>query len=219
MMFKYLAISLLLSASQAFSTVTKTDMPSAYLSNIPEGPPDAILGIAEAFKSCTDERKVNVCVGAYRDSSGKPWILPSVRKAEERLLADSTVNKEYAPIAGDAKYVELALGFAYGAQADMSNIAGVQSLSGTGACRIGGHFLSEFVPKPAGLDKVPIYIPNPTWGNHIAIFKTLVFHKTTSLNFVIINTFFDRCQQLPAWFYDAVLSSPCQAHIASPHVQ
>lgn len=80
MMFKYLAATLLFSATQAFSTVTKTDMAS-YLSNVPEGPPDAILGIAEAFKSCTDERKVNVCVGAYRDSSGKPWILPSVRKA------------------------------------------------------------------------------------------------------------------------------------------
>lgn len=167
---KYLAVTLLLSATQAFSTVTKTDM-SSYLNKVPVGPPDAILGIAEAFKSCTDERKVNVCVGAYRDSTGKPWILPSVRKAEERLLADSTVNKEYAPIAGDAKYVELALGFAYGAQADMTKIAGVQTLSGTGACRVGGHFLSKFVPKPEGLDKVPIYIPNPTWGNHIAIFN------------------------------------------------
>ncbi len=74
-----------------------TKLHSSYLTSIPEGPPDAILGIAEAFKSCTDERKVNVCVGAYRDSSGKPWILPSVRKAEERLLADASVNKEYAP--------------------------------------------------------------------------------------------------------------------------
>lgn len=144
---------------------------SAYLGSIPEGPPDAILGIAEAFKSCTDEKKVNVCVGAYRDSNGKPWILPSVRKAEERLLADPSANKEYAPIAGDAAYVGLALGFAYGADADLTNVAGVQSLSGTGACRIGGHFLSKFVPKPEGLDAVPIYIPSPTWGNHIAIFR------------------------------------------------
>jgi len=172
MMFKSLAATLLLSsATQAFSTVTKTDMSPSYLSNVPEGPPDAILGIAEAFKSCTDERKVNVCVGAYRDSTGKPWILPSVRKAEERLLVDPTVNKEYAPIAGDAKYVDLALGFAYGTDADMTKLAGVQTLSGTGACRVGGHFLSKFVPKPEGMDKVPIYIPNPTWGNHIAIFN------------------------------------------------
>ena len=112
-----------------------------------------------------------MCVGAYRDSSGKPWILPSVRKAEERLLADPTSNKEYAPIAGDANYVNLALGFAYGTDANLDTIAGVQSLSGTGACRIGGHFFAKFVPKPNGLDKVPIYIPSPTWGNHIAIFR------------------------------------------------
>jgi len=142
----------------------------SFLSSIPEGPPDAILGIAEAFKACTDENKVNVCVGAYRDSAGKPWILPSVRKAEERLLQDASANKEYAPIAGDAAYVNLALKFAYGADFNLDNVAGVQSLSGTGACRLGGHFFSKFAPKPAGLDKVPIYVPSPTWGNHIKIF-------------------------------------------------
>lgn len=180
-MFKVFSLNIalaLLATSTNFVPITAFAMESStataaksYLANIPEGPPDAILGIAEAFKSCTDEKKVNVCVGAYRDSSGKPWILPSVRKAEERLLADPSVNKEYAQIAGDAKYVDLALGFAYGANADLSKIAGVQSLSGTGACRIGGHFLAKFVPKPEGMDKVPIYIPNPTWGNHMAIFR------------------------------------------------
>jgi len=60
------------------------------------GAPDAILGIAEAFKSCQDPNKVNVCVGAYRDSSGKPWVLPSVKEAEKLMLEDSSVNKEYA---------------------------------------------------------------------------------------------------------------------------
>mmetsp|Transcript_30324 Transcript_30324/g.51663 ORF Transcript_30324/g.51663 Transcript_30324/m.51663 type:complete len:452 (-) Transcript_30324:145-1500(-) len=181
-----LALALLFAATSAGYTASafametsapakKAKLDSSYLSTIPEGPPDAILGIAEAFKACTDENKVNVCVGAYRDSTGKPWILPSVRKAEERLLADASSNKEYAPIAGDAKYVELALGFAYGSDADLSNIAGVQSLSGTGACRIGGHFLAKFVPTPEGCDKVPIYIPTPTWGNHIAIFREAGF--------------------------------------------
>ena len=173
------------SSLTAFAMASETTLPTSsnkklkidgsginnYLSSIPHGPPDAILGIAEAFKTCTDSRKVNVCVGAYRDSTGKPWILPSVRKAEERLLSDAAFNKEYAPIAGDATYVNLALQFAYGKDADLSTIAGVQSLSGTGACRIGGHFLAKFVPKPTGLDKVPIYIPTPTWGNHIAIFQ------------------------------------------------
>ena len=76
----------------------KTIKSSDYLFSIPEGPPDTILSIPEAFKSCTDANKFNVCMGAYLDSTGKPWILPSMRKAKERLLAFVSANKEYAPI-------------------------------------------------------------------------------------------------------------------------
>jgi aspartate aminotransferase len=41
-----------------------------------------------------------------------------------------------------------------------------QSISGTGALRIGGAFLERFYPG----DKT-IYIPNPSWANHNAVFK------------------------------------------------
>jgi aspartate aminotransferase len=41
-----------------------------------------------------------------------------------------------------------------------------QSISGTGALRIGGAFLQRFYP---GAKK--IYIPNPSWANHAAVFK------------------------------------------------
>jgi len=129
-------------------------------------PADSILGINEAFKVCKSSNKVNICVGAYRDENGKPWVLPSVREAELRMLQDPTVNKEYASISGDSTFVDLALKFAYGWDADLSRVAGVQSLSGTGACRIGGQFLSNFLPKGT-----KIYVPVPTWGNHHSIFK------------------------------------------------
>ena len=43
------------------------------------GPPDAILGVTEAFKRDTNPKKINLGVGAYRDDNGKPWVLPSVR--------------------------------------------------------------------------------------------------------------------------------------------
>lgn len=118
----------------------------------------------QAFRQCDDPRKVNICVGAYRDSSGKPWVLPSVIAAEERMVADENENKEYLPIEGDQLFVEKALKFAYGADAPLERIAGVQTLSGTGACRIGGAFLAQFYPGK------PIYLPVPTWGNHHKIF-------------------------------------------------
>ena len=44
------------------------------------GPPDAILGVTEAFKRDTNPSKMNLGVGAYRDDTGKPFVLPSVRK-------------------------------------------------------------------------------------------------------------------------------------------
>lgn len=135
--------------------------------DVPAAAPDAILGIAAAFRACTSERKVNVCVGAYRDEDGKPYVLPTVRKAEYRLL-ESNENKEYLPIEGDKEFIECAMKFAYGAS-DQGfldrHLAAVQTLSGTGACSIGGRFLAQFWP-----DR-PIYVPDPTWGNHHAIFK------------------------------------------------
>lgn len=161
MKFTISAFFLLIQAARSFSMTA----PKSYLTDIPMGAPDAILGIADNFKKCTDPNKVNVCVGAYRDENGKPWILPSVKAAEKIMMDDPAQNKEYASIVGDVAYVEQAIKFAYGQDADLSVIAATQTLSGTGACRIGGEFLSKFYPVKK------IYIPDPTWGNHIAIFE------------------------------------------------
>jgi aspartate aminotransferase len=127
-------------------------------------PPDAILGIAQAFRESKDPRKVNLCVGAYRDEEGQPWVLPSVRQAEKRML-ENNVDKEYLPIDGDPAFIQRAVQFAYGEDVDLDKIAAVQTLSGTGACRLGGALLAQTCP-----DKT-IYIPTPTWGNHWKIFK------------------------------------------------
>jgi aspartate aminotransferase len=43
-----------------------------------------------------------------------------------------------------------------------------QTLSGTGAVRLGAEFLARFRKSIA-------YISNPTWGNHTAIFKDCGF--------------------------------------------
>jgi len=140
---------------------------SDYLADVPEGAPDAILGIAQAFRESPRDDKINLAVGAYRDNSGSPFVLPSVREAEGRLLARGE-KKEYAPIDGLPSYKNLALEFAYGDMAALKDgrIAGVQTLSGTGACRIAGEFYSRFLPKGT-----VIYVSDPTWGNHIPIME------------------------------------------------
>ena len=114
-------------------------MVADYLDGIIQAPPDAILGIAQAFRESNVPEKINLAVGAYRDERGNPFVLPSVRQAEHRLLQRDE-NKEYAPIDGLPVFKRRALEFAYGRNVALADgrIAGVQTLSGTGACRIAG---------------------------------------------------------------------------------
>ncbi|GMH80718.1 hypothetical protein TrLO_g12415 [Triparma laevis f. longispina] len=139
---------------------------SAVLTSVPAGPPDAIIGLTDAYNSSTAPHKVNVGVGAYRDDSGKPYVLPVVKEAEARVV-EKGLNKEYAGIAGIAGFVDRSLEFAYGKSSDAlksSRVKGVQTLSGTGGLRVWGEFWKKF-----GGDG--ILLPDPSWGNHTPIFK------------------------------------------------
>ncbi|XP_065198390.1 aspartate aminotransferase, mitochondrial-like [Sycon ciliatum] len=137
--------------------------------NVPLGPPDAILGVTEAFKRDTNPNKMNLGVGAYRDDSGKPYVLPSVRKAEQLLLARN-LDKEYLPISGLASFTGASARLAFGGDSSVIKDglnSTVQTISGTGALSIGAHFLKRFFPHSK-----KVFFPTPTWGNHGPIFKT-----------------------------------------------
>ncbi len=110
------------------------------------GPPDPILGVTEAFKKDSNPDKMNLGVGAYRDDAGKPFVLPSVRKAEEAIMAEK-MNKEYAAIGGEAEYGKLSANLAFGegnsVVKDGRNVT-VQCISGTGSLRVGANFLAKW---------------------------------------------------------------------------
>lgn len=149
---------------KAASTAAKLSATSNW-ANVPMGPPDAIIGITEAYKKCEHPNRMNLGVGAYRDDEGKPWVLPSVRAAEEKIFA-RFLDKEYLPITGHAGFrkqaATLAFAEAGGVVAD-ARYANTQAISGTGALRVGTEYLSKFHSTK------DIYLPTPTWGNHIPI--------------------------------------------------
>jgi len=102
------------------------------------------------------------------DDKGKPYVLPSVRTAEKKVV-DSQMDKEYAGITGVPSFTKAAALLAYGpdsAPIKEDRIAITQSISGTGALRIGGEFLARFYPNTK-----QIFIPTPSWANHNAVFK------------------------------------------------
>ncbi|KTW31566.1 hypothetical protein T552_00204 [Pneumocystis carinii B80] len=140
---------------------------SSTWAHVQQGPRDPILGINEVFELDKSPLKVNLGVGSYRDDQGKPYVLPSVKEAERRILF-ADLNKEYAAITGVSSFVKYASRLAYGEDSKAlkeGRISVVQSVSGTGALRLGGEFLNRFYSSKK------IYLPSPTWGNHIPIFK------------------------------------------------
>lgn len=141
---------------------------ASFWADVAMGPPDAILGVSEAFKRDPATVKMNLGVGAYRDDAGQPFVLPSVLKAEQNIIAKQ-LNKEYAPIGGEAEFCTEAAKLAFGADSPVIqgglNIT-LQGISGTGSLRIGAEFVAKHFP----LNKT-IYLPKPSWGNHTPIFK------------------------------------------------
>lgn len=131
------------------------------------GPPDPIVGLNEAFAEDKAPNKINVGVGAYRSDDGLPLVLPCVREAEQLITNNPKLNHEYLGILGDAQFVDLALKFVYGNDSSVlseKRVAATQTLSGTGGLRVFG----ELIANQGGHKH--IYVPDPTWGNHRAIF-------------------------------------------------
>eukprot|EP00775_Hariotina_reticulata_P010765 gene10765-10921_t len=129
-------------------------------------PRDPILGVTEKFLADQNPNKINLGVGAYRDDNGQPVVLESVRHAEQRVAGSHFM--EYLPIGGLRDFVTESVKLAYGddSPAIKGNVvAAVQSLSGTGSCRLFAEFQRRFLPHST------VYIPVPTWANHHNIWR------------------------------------------------
>jgi len=134
--------------------------------NVKTAPPDAILGLTEAFKADTNPDKINLTVGVYQDSDGKTPIFDVVKAAEKKRIEDET-NKAYMPMTGDPTYGKLVQQLMLGE--DHPIIGDARAVTahcpgGTGALRVAGDYLHKLHPG------AKIWLSNPTWANHGGIF-------------------------------------------------
>ena len=141
------------------------------LEHITAAPPDAILGLTEAFKLDANPLKINLGAGVFVDEHGRTPILASVKAAEAALQTGAT-TKSYLPIAGDPQYrrlvQELVFGAAHPALA-AGRVQTAQTPGGTAAMRVGADFLRKFFP-PAS-----VWLCQPTWANHRGVFAAAGF--------------------------------------------
>lgn len=166
-------------------------------------PPDAILGLTEAFQNDDRPGKVNLGVGVYKDASGTTPVLQCVKEAEQRILEEET-TKSYLPIAGQKAYGDEVQKLLFGAPCERA--VTVHTPGGTGALRLAAELLKQFSSRS-------IWVSNPTWANHTNIFKaadltvrTYPYYKaeTHDLDEAAL---FDALEQVPAG--DCVLLHAC----------
>ncbi|OAA60350.1 Aspartate/other aminotransferase [Niveomyces insectorum RCEF 264] len=129
---------------------------------LPPSAPDASFSLIAAYRADTNENKVDLCPGFYRDENGKPWILPSVRKAKEIVHADPTLDHEHLPQLGSPELVAAGRAIAFG-NAASSRIASIQTVSGTGSNHLGARLLAHVLRPEA------VWLSDPTWINHTEI--------------------------------------------------
>lgn len=152
-----------------------------FLKNYREAAGDPILALMDLLKKDPREDCIDLGVGVYKDDKGDTPIMQAVKAAEEGILREER-TKTYLGIRGNLGFLDLLAAKIFDGDLNLSSL---QTPGGSGALRA----LADFV----GLEgKKTIWLPNPTWGNHKAIFEaaghglaTYAYYnaKTTSLDF------------------------------------
>lgn len=147
----------------------------AYRGLIPESsaPVDESFSLNTEYINDADPFKVNLSIGVYRTDEGLPWPLPVVAEVENSPKSKKdTFRHEYLTIQGDLEFLNLARNLAFDfsqqSKADDANrnrVVSIQTVSGTGANHIGAKYLSGV------LNPQRVWLPDPTWGNHTAIWE------------------------------------------------
>jgi aromatic-amino-acid transaminase len=120
---------------------------------------DPFLALMARFRADTRPRKMDLGVGAYRDSRGNIPVFAAVKLAETHL-AESQSTKAYLGSEGDLEFVTLLGAEAFG----WTNVTGLQTVGGTGALRLAADLLAQTKPGRR------LWMGVPSWPNHQPIF-------------------------------------------------
>ncbi len=138
-------------------------------------PPDAIMGLTEAFKKDSNPDKINLGVGVYQDDTGVTPIMECVKEAERRILS-AEKTKSYLSIGGAPEYKAHVQKLMFGEDHPVIRDGRVRTAhtpGGTGGLRIGAEFLKKIHPEAT------VWMSTPTWANHPGIFTTVGFKQAS----------------------------------------
>ncbi|MEF3088843.1 aromatic amino acid transaminase [Raoultella scottia] len=171
---------------------------------------DPILSLMERFKEDPRSDKVNLSIGLYYNEDGIIPQLQAVAEAEARLNAQPHGASLYLPMEGLNPYRSAIAPLLFGAEHPVllqQRVASIQTLGGSGALKVGADFLKRYFPQAR------VWVSDPTWENHIAIFEGAGFEVSTypwfdnETNGVRFDALLETLRTLPEG--DIVLLHPC----------
>ena len=143
---------------------------------------DPILSLMERFKEDPRADKVNLSIGLYYNEDGIIPQLQAVAKAEARLNAQPHGATLYLPMEGLSSYRHTIAPLLFGADhpvLQQHRVATIQTLGGSGALKVGADFLKRYFPESG------VWVSDPTWENHVAIFEGAGFEVSTQWDAVV----------------------------------
>lgn len=137
---------------------------------------DPILSLMDTFKADPRANKVNLSIGLYYDAAGVVPQLAAVGEAERRLADQPHEASLYLPMEGLNSYRQAIQALLFGTDhpaVQGARVATVQTVGGSGALKVGADFLKRYFPESQ------VWVSNPTWDNHRAIFEGAGFKVNT----------------------------------------
>lgn len=171
---------------------------------------DPILSLMERFKDDPRSDKVNLSIGLYYNEAGIIPQLQAVADAEARLNAGPHSASLYLPMEGLNSYRQVIAPLLFGADHPVlqaQRVATIQTLGGSGALKVGADFLKRYFPDSG------VWVSDPTWENHVAIFEGAGFTVGTypwfdsETNGVRVDALLEKLNTLPE--KSIVLLHPC----------
>lgn len=136
----------------------------SFFYNLEMLPEDPIFGLVPLYTADTHPNKINLAIGSYKDENGNPYLLNTVKKAEE-ILIEKSLNKEYQAFEGDPIYRLETLKLIFGENSSAiknDTLFCAQTIGASGALFLGASLL-----KKAKVNTIAI--SNPTWSNHASL--------------------------------------------------
>jgi aspartate aminotransferase len=185
-------------------------------------PPDAILGLMQAFREDPRAEKIDLGVGVYKDDRGATPVLRAVKQAEARIL-ETEATKAYVGPAGSDAYNGHMQELIFGAKSSMeigARLDLVQTPGGCGALRVAAEFLMRCQPGAT------IHVPDPTWANHVPLLGDAgleireypYFDRATSLlRFDAMADYLEKLGPGDIVLLHGCCHNPCGADLAREH--